>query len=234
MNDAFGFELLYEVGACLVVAKPAGVATQAPPGIDSLEVRVRDFLRKRDDKQGNFYLALPHRLDRPVSGAVVLAKNIRAAKRLSQQFEQREVRKIYWACIAGEPAEDSGTWTDWIRKIPDAPQAEIVDQGHPDAKQAVLHFRRLGATAQGTWLEIALETGRMHQVRVQAAARGWPVLGDSLYGSTVEFGPASEDFRARAIALHGRTLSFVHPMTKEPAAVTAPLPDYWQPLGISD
>ena len=96
-----GFDILYEEGPCLVVVKPGGVATQAPPGIDSLEVRVKEFLRVRDSKAGNVYLGVPHRLDRPVSGVMVLARHVRAARRLSDQFEARTVRKTYWAVVEG-------------------------------------------------------------------------------------------------------------------------------------
>ena len=90
-------QLLYEEGPVLVVLKPAGVLTQAPPGIDSVEVRVREFLKAREQRSGKFYLVVCHRLDRPVSGALMFARNVRAAQRLGKQLERREVQKIYWA-----------------------------------------------------------------------------------------------------------------------------------------
>src|SRR5579871_4903950 len=96
-----GFDILLEDGPVLVVCKPAGVATQAPPGIDSLETRIRAFIREREQKLGNFYLGIPHRLDRPVSGVMVFARHVRAAHRLSKQFEARTIRKVYWAAVAG-------------------------------------------------------------------------------------------------------------------------------------
>src|SRR5689334_12976722 len=111
-----GFDILYEQGPCLVVNKPPGLLTQAPPGIDSLELRVKRFLKAREHQPGNVYLGVPHRVDRPVSGVIVLAKHVRAARRLSEQFEARTVRKIYWALVEGHVTPESGTWTDQLKK----------------------------------------------------------------------------------------------------------------------
>jgi 23S rRNA pseudouridine1911/1915/1917 synthase len=233
LHELPSIEILYEQGPCLVVNKPPGLLTQAPPGIDSLETRIKEFLKVRDQKPGKVYLGVPHRLDRPASGAIVFGKHVRAARRLAEQFEGRLVEKIYWACVSGTVNPDSGTWTDFLRKVPEEPRAEIVAAEHPDARQAVLHYRTLGTFPWGTWLEIQLETGRMHQIRLQAATRGHPVLGDEFYGSTLAFGPQSEDRRLRAIALHARTLSFRHPMTFEPISVSAPLPEAWYQMGVA-
>ncbi|MBN1589107.1 MAG: RNA pseudouridine synthase [Pirellulales bacterium] len=232
MIDEPGFEILYEEGPCLVVNKPPGVLTQAPPGIDSLEVRIKEFYRRRLDRSGKVYLAVLHRLDRPVSGAMVFARHVRAARRLADQFEARTVEKVYWACVAGRVVPESGTWRDTLRKIPDRPQAEIVADDHPEGRAAVLHYRTLSHADWGTCLEIQLETGRTHQVRVQAASRGWPVLGDERYGSAAPFGSQFEDARLRTIALHARRLAFRHPMSRQPVDVTAPPPLAWQDLGF--
>ena len=218
------FKLLYESGPVIVVLKPAGLLTQAPPGIDCMELRVRTWIKSREQKAGNFYLGVPHRIDRPVSGVLVFARNVRAARRISKQFENRQVRKTYWACVAGlvEPAE--GTWEDSLLKVQGEPRATVVDAGHPDARPARLHYRTLGQTAEGSWLEIELETGRTHQIRIQAASRGHPVLGDTnCTASRRAFGVQHEDERLRAIALHGRTIEFRHPMNREPVQVVAPL-----------
>jgi len=225
-----GFDILYEQGPCLVVVKPGGVATQAPPGIDSLEVRVKQFLRTRENKTGNVYLGVPHRLDRPASGVMVLARHVRAARRLAEQFEARTVRKTYWAVVAGRVSPAAGTWTDSLRKVPDAAHVEVVSTDHPEARSAVLHYRVLAADVHGSWLEIDLETGRTHQIRVQAAHRGHPILGDSQYGSLIPFGPTTDDVRLRWIALHARRLEFLHPMTRQPVSQTAPLPPAWDGL----
>ena len=230
MNEP-GFEILHESDACLVVGKPPGLLTQAPPGIDSLEIRVKDYLRGRDDEPGPIYLGVPHRIDRPASGAIVFGKTRRATRKLSQQFERRTVKKVYWACVEGDVAPASGTWRDYLRKVPGEARAEVLEAHHPDAQVAVLGYRTLGDGPWGTWLEIELETGRTHQIRVQTASRGHPVLGDSQYGSSFPFGPQHEDERLRAIALHARSLSFQHPKTREAIRVTASLPAEWLALG---
>jgi len=227
-------EILLESGPLLAVLKPAGVATQAPPGIDSMEARARAFLKERENKSGNIYLGVPHRLDRPVSGVLLFARHVRAARRISEQFEARLVRKTYWACVAGEVSPPEGEWRDYLKKVPDEARVVVAEADDADAREAVLRYRTRGATAWGSWLEIEPVTGRMHQIRVQAAARGWPVLGDMQYGSTIPFGPPCEDARQRAIALHGRSLELLHPMTKEPLRIVAPLPAAWEALGLAD
>ena len=225
-------DVLYDQGPCLVVLKPAGLATQAPPGIDSLESRVREWYRSREAKTGNLYLGVPHRLDRAVSGAVVFARHVRAARRLSEQFEKRTVRKIYWAAVEGRVTPSEGEWRDRMAKVPEEARAEIVDEANPLGKEAWLSYRSIGGSEHGSFLEIELGTGRMHQIRVQASSRGFPILGDALYGSKIGFGPETPDARQRAIALHGRRLCFLHPMTREPVDIEAPLPKSWEKLGL--
>lgn len=225
-----GFELLYEEGPCLAVLKPAGLLTQAPPYLDSLERRVKAFLKQRDDKPGRVYLGIPHRLDRPVSGILVMAKHERAARRLSEQFERRMVTKQYWAVLEGRVPQDEGMWHDHVRKIPDVAEAEVVGPDHPDARHARLRFRVLRRSDAFSLVALQLETGRYHQIRVQAAARNHPVVGDLQYGATRSFGPDRQDPRERAIALHAYQLVFYHPMTRQPTTLTAPLPGYWPPV----
>jgi 23S rRNA pseudouridine1911/1915/1917 synthase len=226
--------ILYEQGPCLAVNKPPGLLTQAPPGVDSLESRIKAFLKAREAKPGGVYLGVPHRLDRPASGAMVFAKHVRAARRLAEQFQGRLVRKVYWACVAGHVEPAAGVWNDFMRKIPDQPRAEIIAAEAPDAREATLRYRTCALAAWGTWLEIELDTGRMHQIRLQASVRGHPILGDAMYGSQAAFGPQCEDQRLRAIALHARRLEFLHPMTREPVAVEAPLTPDWLALGIEE
>jgi len=227
-------EILYEEGPCLVVNKPAGVLTQAPRGIDSVEVRVKDYWRQKEgkDPEANVYLGLAHRIDRPVSGALVFARHVRAASRLCSQFANRTVSKVYWAFVAGHVTPDEGTWTDYLHKRHGIPQPQVVDADHPAGKHAVLHYRVLWASELGTWLEIELETGRTHQIRIQSASRGYVIHGDVDYGSTFSFGEQKEDPRERAIALHARHLGFRHPMTQEPVDVVAPLSAAWDALSI--
>jgi 23S rRNA pseudouridine1911/1915/1917 synthase len=223
----YGFEIFYDDSPCLAVCKPPGLPTQAPPGIDSLEVRIRAFLQERDHPPGEVYLGIPHRLDRPASGAMVFATRRRAAHKLSQQFEHRTVRKLYWACVEGQLDPPEGTWRDFLRKVYGKPLAEVVPPEHPEAKSAVLHYRTLAAAEWGSWLEIQLETGRTHQIRIQAASRGHPVFGDYQYGATTPFGPQYEDERLLAIALHARMLEFEHPKSKQRVTVVAPVPEFW-------
>jgi len=235
-------DILYEVGPCLAVNKPAGLLTQAPRWIDSLERRIKQYLCENEGRPdpmtgGGGYLGIPHRLDRPVSGVVLFGKHSRAAHRLSKQFEKREVKKRYWAVVAGTVEPGTGTWIDFMRKIPDVPQAEIVPEEHPDARRGILHYTVLqSVTFHGhsvtptpaTLLEIELETGRMHQIRLQSSIRGYPILGDAMYGSTIPFDGHFEDERSRAIALHALSISFCDPMTKQPVTLYAPLPDTWK------
>jgi 23S rRNA pseudouridine1911/1915/1917 synthase len=226
-------EILYDNGPCLVINKPSGVLTQAPAGIDSLEVQVKAFYREREQKEGNTYLGLPHRLDRPVSGAIVFARHVRAAQRISAQFENRTVTKVYWAVVEGDVQGDEGTWTDHLHKRHGMPQTIIVPADDPRGKIAIMRYRVLSRIPNvGTWLEVELETGRTHQIRVQAASRGHAVIGDAQYGSMVPFGEQFEDERLRAIALHARQLGFNHPMTNEPVDVIAPTPPAWQSFDL--
>lgn len=228
-----GFEILLEDGPVLAVCKPAGIATQAPPGIDSLETRIKAFLKERDAKPGGVYLGVPHRLDRASSGAMVFAKHVRAAHRLAKQFEARSVRKIYWAATSGIVDPPTGEWIDFLWKVYGHPRTQLVDETHPSGQKAVLRYRTLGRHAQGSWLEIELETGRTHQIRAQAASRGYPLLGDEMYGCSLPFGPQHEDLRLRAIALCARSLEFDHPMNRSRVLVTAPLDACWRELGVS-
>jgi RluA family pseudouridine synthase len=227
-----GLDILHEDSDCLVVAKPAGLLTQAPLGIDSLEFRIKRFLRERGDNLGEIYLGVPHRLDRPVSGVIVFAKHIKAARKISRQFERRQVEKTYWALVAGNVDSPAGTWTDLVKKIEGEPRTIVVEAGDPDGRMAVLHYRVVEKMPGRTLLEIQLETGRTHQIRVQCSSRGHPLWGDSLYGSNQSFGPWSADERERLIALHARRLRLLHPTTREYIDIVAPLPEVWREAGV--
>jgi 23S rRNA pseudouridine1911/1915/1917 synthase len=222
--------VLFEDNHCLAVVKPAPLLTQGvPPGIPTLEAMVKAYIKERYHKKGNVYLGIPHRLDRPVSGVVLFARSTKAAQRLAEQFQKRTVTKIYWAVVEGDVEPAEGRWEDWLLKLPEEARTERVAEGTPAARYAVLAYRVLNHAPESTLLEIRPETGRMHQIRVQAAVRGWPVRGDVIYGSTQSFGPPAELPRDRVIALHARQLTFLHPIRNEPITLVAPLPDYWQP-----
>src|SRR5438552_2119074 len=117
--------ILYEDNHCLAVAKPAPLLTQGvPAGIPTLEAMVKAYVKERYHKPGNVYLGIPHRLDRPVSGVVLFARNTKAARRLAEQFQQRQVSKLYWAAVEGDVQPHEGMWEDWLLKLPEEARAE--------------------------------------------------------------------------------------------------------------
>lgn len=230
-------EILCDDGPLLAVDKPAGLPTQAPPQYPSLEARVKAWIREKHAKPGNVYLGIPHRLDRPVSGVVVFARNSKAAARLAEQFQKRQVRKIYHAILQAPPPEPEGMLTDWLRKLPDRAEGEVVAPGHPEGREALLRYRALGPAPRpdsfvGEWpdaatlVEIELITGRMHQIRLQFASRGCPVFGDRRYGAT----PLPTDVgidEAERIFLHAQRITLMHPIRYEPLTIEAPPPAGW-------
>jgi len=223
--------VLSRSGGVLAVAKPAGLATQAPPGIDSVEA----WVRRQVAGGPAAYVGVPHRLDRAVSGVVLLALTPRAARKLSRQFERREIGKAYLAVVvepdAGPPVDDE--WCDLVEKVPDEPRARVAATGSPAAREAVTAVRVVGrmpaADGRGRWLlELLPRTGRMHQLRLQAAVRGMPIVGDTLYGGPDGWGPAAaEDPRRVAIALHAWRIGYRDPEDGRTEMVEAPLPPPW-------
>ena len=223
--------VLFEDPHLLVLNKPAPLLTQAPPGVPSLEALAKAYIKAKYAKPAGVYLGIPHRLDRPVSGVVCFVRNTKAAQRVHAQFQEHKVRKVYWALVEGEVAPDAGVWEDWVRKLPEESRVERAKEGEPGAKLAMLEYRVLKRLDGTTLVELAPLTGRMHQLRVQAAWRGHPVLGDVIYGSTRPFGPPAEQPRDRVIALHARSLTLAHPFKKEAMTWVAPVPEYWGETG---
>src|SRR5262249_23596986 len=126
--------ILFEDNHCLAVAKPAPLLTQGvPPGIPTLEAIVKAYLKERYHKLGNVYLGIPHRLDRPVSGVVLFARNTKAARRLAEQFQQHQVVKVYWAAVEGEVQPEEGRWEDWLLKRREEARTERVTPDTPGA-----------------------------------------------------------------------------------------------------
>jgi 23S rRNA pseudouridine1911/1915/1917 synthase len=225
--------ILFEDNHVLVVNKPAPMLTQAPPQIPSLEAMVKEYIRQKYAKTAGVYLGIPHRLDRPVSGVIVFSRSTKSAQRIHAQFQKHQVRKVYWAAVAGGVSPESGVWDDWVRKIATEAKTVKAEPGEPGAKLATLEYRVLQRLpAGGTLIEFSPLTGRMHQLRVQAAWRGHPVFGDQTYGSMHSFGPPAELPRDRVIALHARRLTFTHPTTNAGMTFEAPLPEYWQKLEV--
>jgi 23S rRNA pseudouridine1911/1915/1917 synthase len=225
--------ILYEDHHLLVVNKPAPLLTQAPSHIPSLESMAKAYLKEKYAKPAGVYLGIPHRLDRPVSGVICFARNTKAAQRVHTLFQERKVSKVYWALVEGDVVPEAGLWEDWIRKLPEESRVERAAEGEPGAKRAMVDYRVLKNNAGETLLELSPLTGRSHQLRVQTAWRGHPVLGDSAYGSKQAFGPLTEDPRGKVIALHARRLTITHPFTQQSLTFVAPLPKYWGEIAES-
>jgi 23S rRNA pseudouridine1911/1915/1917 synthase len=220
--------VLFDDPHLLAVNKPAPLLTQAPPHLPSLEALAKAYIKEKYAKPAGVYLGIPHRLDRPVSGVVVFARNTKAAQRVHAQFQDRLVAKVYWAAVAGSVSPEAGTWEDWVRKVPDEAVTVRAEAGEPGAKLATLEYRVLAPLPDGgTLLELTPRTGRMHQLRVQAAWRGHPVFGDAHYGSDRPFGPPAAEPRDRVIGLHARRLTLTHPFSREVLTLEAAVPVYW-------
>ena len=212
--------VLYEDNHLLVVNKPAGVVTQgAASDQTSLVELAKQYLKQKYNKPGNVYLGVVSRLDKLTTGIIVLARTSKAAARLTQAFKERNVTKSYQALIDKTELPNSLTLKDHIRKNDAARRMEICSPQATNAQQAILHLHQLNQFTQATHLEIALETGRKHQIRVQLANYGCPIIGDRKYGSNTLF--------KNGIALHSARLELVHPTQKEPMAFDAPLPAEW-------
>jgi 23S rRNA pseudouridine1911/1915/1917 synthase len=235
MSDPLPAELvLFEDHHLIAVNKPAPLLTQAPEGVPSLEAMVKAYIKQTYAKPAGVYLGIPHRLDRPVSGVVVFARNTKAAQRVHAQFQTHAVRKTYWAAVEGEVTPEAGVWEDWVRKIPEEARVVKAEPGEQYAKLATLEYRVVQRLpGGGTLIEFSPKTGRMHQLRVQAAWRGYPVFGDVMYGGTRPFGPAWENPRDKVIALHARRLEFDHPFAGGRLAIEAPPPAYWADVGVT-
>jgi 23S rRNA pseudouridine1911/1915/1917 synthase len=219
--QASALEVLYEDNHCLAVAKPAGIPTTHFAGQEeTLDRVVKRYLKEKYEKPGKVFLGIVHRLDKPVSGVLLFARTSKAAARLAAQFRQGSVEKVYWAVVEGKIAVQAGSCDDWLVRNPLAGRAELALPGERGARQALLHFTRLGEHGGLTLLELRPQTGRRHQLRIQLASRGTPVYGDAKYGSVHTFGAA--------IALHALSLTFLHPIRNDPVTLRADLPPTWR------
>jgi 23S rRNA pseudouridine1911/1915/1917 synthase len=224
-------DVLFEDNHCLAVNKPAGLLAQGDAtGDPSLLEEARAYLKARYRKPGNVFVGLLHRLDRPTSGVVLLARTSKAAGRLSAQFRAGTIGKCYWAIVEGAPREESGEWIDTLWKDEAKNVVHVVGQGTPGGQEARLSYRVLGRSARTSWLELRPITGRSHQLRVQLASRGLPIVGDRKYGAGSTLRAA--DDRPR-VALHARSLTFTHPTRSEAISVSAPVPEDWPSTGFA-
>lgn len=216
-------EILYEDNHCLAIYKPAGyLSTGYEGGEETLDRQVKAYIKEKFNKPGNVFLGVVHRLDRPVSGVLLYARNSKAASRLAEQFRESQVTKIYWAVVSGQVTPPSGTWENWLWKDTMQGSVQAVKFGTPGAKLARLDYVSKANDPTHTWVEIQPKTGRTHQIRVQFASRGFPIVGDERYGSQTTI--------TNGIALHARSLTFMHPITYEPITLTAKLPVSWKPF----
>ncbi len=227
-------DILLDDGPLIALNKPAGLLTQGVPQAQpSLESQVKAYLKAEMGKPGNVYLGVPHRLDRPVSGIVIFAKNSKAAARLAEQFRQRSVSKIYLAVTEGVPDPSEGTLVDWLLKDAENAHVTVVPPQTTNARQAILDYEVLAVKDQRALIQITLHTGRMHQIRVQFASRGWPIVGDRQYGATISTeSSAGHDLRLSPIALHAWRLRLKHPIRYDTVQLEAPLPKDWLQYGF--
>lgn len=212
--------IIYEDEHIIVAFKPAGIATQTSKvGQQDMVSELKNYLAKTDDKyDGEPYLGLIHRLDQPVSGLLVFAKTRSAAASLSHQLGNGQLQKYYYAIVLGKPEAPQDVLVDYLYKDGHNNRSYVVKEDFPEAKKAVLEYRTvktliaLEENREATLLEIKLLTGRHHQIRVQLANTGIPILGDSKYGSTDSKG-FNRDSSLKTLALCAYKLCFVHPMT---------------------
>ena len=200
--------VLYEDNHLLVVEKPANVPVQADAsGDEDLLTACKGYIKEKYQKPGEVYLGLVHRLDRPVGGVMVFARTSKAATRLTEQFSAHRAQKRYAAIVEGS-APGEGRLTDWLLKNEGTNTTAVVPEGTPGAKQARLSFRTLARAGGLSLLDVNLQTGRPHQIRVQLSHAGWPILGDQRYNPDARVG---EQIRLWAYAL-----TIAHPTLKEP------------------
>lgn len=220
--------VLLEDNHCLAVDKPAGLLAQGDAtGDPSLVDWATDYLRAKYQKHGNVYVGLVHRLDRPTSGVVLLARTSKAAGRLAEQFRTSAVAKTYLAVChdsAPGPIAAEGVWVDYVLKDARTNHVAVVLKGGGPSQRAETGYRVVFRDEGLVGVVLEPRTGRGHQLRVQLASRGWPILGDLKYGAKSRL-PAAEG--GTRIALHAASLAFKHPTRGETCVVRAPLPSDW-------
>lgn len=216
--------MLYEDNHLIVVNKRAGDIVQGDKTGDvPLSEVVKEFIKEKDHKPGNVYLGVVHRLDRPTTGLVLFSKTSKALPRLNKLFADKAAKKTYWALVKNPPPKEQDTLIHWLKKNPKNNKSTAFATETKDSKKAILHYKLLKQLDTYYLLEIELETGRHHQIRVQLASIGCPIKGDLKYG----FNRSNPD---GSISLHARKLEFEHPVKKEPVDILAPVPEdaLWQ------
>ena len=216
--------ILWEDNHLLIVSKPAGMLVQGDiTGDRCLKDLAEEDVARRFRKPGKAFIGLPHRLDRPTSGLVVLAKTSKALARMNAVFSGRDIQKTYWAIVEGHVDPPNGRLVHHL--VRDGKTKKSFVSQRPDAQEAILRYQILEKGDRYSLVEIDLETGRHHQIRVQLQAIGHPIKGDLKYGSK----RSNPD---GGIHLHARRISFIHPVSQERIEVLAPLPEeaLWRAL----
>ena len=219
------FSVLFEDNHLLVVNKSSGVLVQGDSTGDTPLVELcKQYIKEKYQKPGAVFLGVVHRLDRPVSGVVVLARTSKSLERMNALFRDKETQKTYWAIVKKKPVKDQGTLIHWLLKDEKKNKTTFFTKETLGALRSELSYKVLG-TSQSHWLlEVNPVTGRPHQIRVQLASMGCPIRGDVKYGYEQ---PSSD---GRSISLHAKRLEFIHPVKKEMMKIEAPLPDdgFWK------
>lgn len=217
-DNSIDQQIVFEDNHLLIINKKAGQLVQGDKtGDASLLDLIKDFIKKRDQKPGNVFLGLVHRIDRPTSGLVIYAKTSKALTRLTQMVKNREIKKTYWALVPKEMIPQTQKLVHYLKKNEKNNKAIVFPKVTEGAKEAILTYNLIKILDNYQLLEIDLETGRHHQIRAQLSKIGIPVKGDLKYGS-----PRSNN--DGGISLHARKLEFVHPVTKESIEIIAPVP----------
>ena len=211
-------EILYEDNHLLIVNKRSGDIVQGDKTGDlPLTDILKGYLKKKYNKPGDVFLGLVHRIDRPVSGAVIFARTSKALSRLTVMVKDREIKKLYWAIVDKAPLPESGRLENYLRKNEKQNKSYVSAKGSKDSKQAVLEYKLIASSKSMFLLEIDLITGRHHQVRAQLAATGSFIRGDLKYG-------AKRSNPDGSICLHARRLLFTHPVSGQKMDIIAPPP----------
>lgn len=211
-------QIIYEDNHIVAVNKRAGDIVQGDKtGDQPLSEIIKNYIKERDNKPGNVYLGVVHRLDRPTTGIVVFAKTSKALPRLNKLFSEKDAKKTYWAIVKNPLPKNQDTLIQWLKKNPKNNKSTAHSKETSGSKKAILHYQLLKSLDNYYLLEVELETGRHHQIRAQLASIGCPIKGDLKYG----FDRSNPD---ASIHLHARQLRFVHPVSNEDINIIAPLP----------
>lgn len=219
-------DILYEDNHILIVNKAPGEIVQGDKTGDTpLCDTLKDFIKVRDNKPGNVFMGVVHRLDRPVGGVVIFAKTSKALSRLNEMLRKGEIHKTYRAITRNRPAEDEALLTHYITTVERNNKSYTSATPREGAKLSQLRYRLIASSERYHLLEVQLLTGRKHQIRVQLSAIGCPIKGDLKYGDRRSNPDGS-------ISLLAHSIDFIHPVSKKHIHVTAPVPDdnLWRAL----